>query len=73
MKYAYKTISVAPTGLRVSGDDHTQKLSELLEEESNELGEKGWEMVAVVPSLASGGSVSKVMAIFKRSKETEDQ
>ena len=73
MKYAYKTISVAPTGLRVSGDDHTKKLSELLEEESNKLGKKGWEMVTVVPSLASGGSVSKVMAIFKRPQESEDQ
>ena len=66
MKYSYKTIIVAPAGMRVSGDDQTTKLAELLEKISNDLGEKGWEMVSALPTLSSGGSVSRVIAVFKR-------
>ena len=66
MKYSYKTIIVAPAGLRVSGDDQTTKLAELLEKKSNDLGEEGWEMVNALPTLSSGGSVSRVIAVFKR-------
>ena len=66
MKYSYKVISVAPAGLRVSGDDQTDKLSELLQEESNALGEKGWDMVSALSTLSNGGSTSKVMVVYKR-------
>ena len=66
MKYSYKVITVAPAGLRVSGDDQTDKLSELLQKESNALGEKGWEMVSALPTLSNGGSTSKVMVVYKR-------
>lgn len=72
MKYSYKTIAIAPTGLRVTGDDQTTKLAELLTKESNALGKKGWQMVSVLPTLSSGGSVSKIMAVFKR-PSTADQ
>ena len=66
MKYSYKVITVAPAGLRVSGDDKTSVLSELLQKESNALGAEGWEMVSVLPTLSSGGSVSKIMVVYKR-------
>ena len=66
MKYSYKTIIVAPAGLRVSGDDQTAILAELLEKKSNALGKDGWEMVNLLPTLSNGGSVSKAIAVFKR-------
>ncbi len=66
MKYSYKTIIVAPAGLRVSGDDQTTTLAKLLDKKSNALGKEGWEMVSALPTLSSGGSVSKVIAVFKR-------
>ena len=66
MKYSYKTIAISPAGLRVTGDDQTTKLAELLSKKSNDLGKEGWEMVSVLPTLSSGGSASKIMAVFKR-------
>ena len=66
MNYSYKTLTLSPSGLRVSGDDQSEKLAELLEKESNALGEKGWEMVNAMPTLSSGGSVSKILVIFRR-------
>lgn len=66
MKYSYKTIAIAPAGIRVSGDDQTTKLAEMLEKKSNALGKEGWQMVNVLPTLSSGGSVSKIMAVYKR-------
>ena len=65
MKISYKIIVIAPPGLRVSGDDQTDSLAELLEKKSNAMGKDGWEMVNVLPTLSSGGSVSKLMVVFK--------
>ena len=73
MKYSYKVATVAPAGLRVSGDDQTDKLSELLEKESNALGEEGWEMVSALPTLSNGGSTSKVMVVYKRPRDDSNQ
>ena len=70
MRYAYKTCVIYPKGLRVSGDDQTDKLAESLEKECNELGKKGWCLTAVTPTLINGGSVSKLLITFrKKSKE----
>jgi len=71
MSYSYKILTITPTGLRVGGDDQTAPISESLEEKSNELGKKGWEMVTAVPTLSHGGAVSKIMAIFKRSTSSK--
>ena len=49
MQVSYKIIVVAPPGLRVSGDDQTDSLAELLEKKSNELGKDGWEMIKALP------------------------
>ena len=73
MNYSYKILMIAPTGLRVGGDDQSTKLSEFLEKQSNELGKKGWEMVTAVPTLSHGGAVSKIMAIYKRSDSGKSQ
>ena len=73
MKYSYKVITVAPAGLRVSGDDQTDKLSELLQKKSNALGEEGWEMVSALPTLSNGGSTSKVMVVYKRPLDYSNQ
>ena len=66
MKYAYKTLSLIPGGLRVAGDDHTVKLAEALENEGNALGSEGWELVSVFPTVSGGGSASKLLAVFRR-------
>ena len=71
MSYTYKILTITPTGLRVGGDDQTAPIAESLEEKSNELGKKGWEMVTAVPTLSHGGAVSKILAIFKRSNSSQ--
>ena len=70
MQVSYKIIVVAPLGLRVSGDDQTDSLAELLEKKSNALGKGGWEMIKVLPTLSSGGSVSKLLVIFKKQQSS---
>ena len=64
MNYRYKTCLLSPKGMHVSGDDQSSKLSELLEEKSNELGKNGWRLVSVTPTLNSGGSATKLLLTF---------
>jgi hypothetical protein len=66
MRYAYKTCVIHSKGLRVSGDDQSDKLAESLEKESNELGKRGWRLTAVTPTLINGGSVSKLLLTFRK-------
>lgn len=66
VKYVYVTRTLAPKGLRVSGDDHTTVLAEGLERASNELGAKGWKLIAVTPTMSSGGSASKLLLTFRK-------
>ncbi len=66
VKYLYVTRVLAPKGLRVSGDDHTAVLAQSLESVSNELGADGWKLVAVTPTLSSGGSASKLLLTFRK-------
>ncbi len=72
MNYRYKTCLLSPKGMHVSGDDQSSKLSELLEEKSNELGKKGWRIVSVTPTLNSGGSATKLLLTFMQ-EITEDE
>lgn len=66
MRYVYKTCVIYPKGLRVSGDDQSDKLAESLEKESNELGKRGWRLTSVTPTLINGGSVSKLLLTFRK-------
>ena len=66
MRYAYKTCVIYPKGLRVSGDDQSDKLAESLERESNELGKRGWLLTTVTPTLINGGSASKLLLTFRK-------
>lgn len=69
VKYVYITRTLAPKGLRVSGDDHTAFLAETLERVSNDLGAEGWKLVAVTPTISSGGSASKLLLTFRKKAE----
>ena len=69
MRYAYKTCVIYPKGLRVSGDDQSDKLAESLEKESNELGKRGWRFTAITPTLINGGSVSKLLLTFRKKSQ----
>ena len=53
----------------MSGDDQSDKLAESLENESNELGERGWRLTAVTPTLINGGSVSKLLLTFRKKSQ----
>nr|ADI22724.1 hypothetical protein [uncultured verrucomicrobium HF0500_27H16] len=66
MKFEYLTRVLGRKGYRISGDDHSDKLAEMLKLTSDELGRKGWELVSVFPSLMSGGAAAKVLATYKR-------
>ena len=66
MKFEYLTKVLGRKGYRIAGDDHSDKLAEMLRETSNELGREGWELVEVFPSLMSGGAAAKLLATYKR-------
>lgn len=53
----------------MSGDDQSDKLAESLEQESNELGKRGWRLTAVTPTLINGGSVSKLLLTFRKKSQ----
>ena len=69
--YEYKTISIFPEGMRVKGDDVTEKLTDLLNTRCNEYAEDGWCVISIVPSMKSEGAVAKLMVTFERKKEEE--
>jgi hypothetical protein len=64
-EYVVKIIS--PEGIRVKGDDLTDKISQKLETESNKLGKDGWQIISLVPTVTSEGSVSKLLVTFQKS------
>ena len=66
MNYEYKSISLTPDGIRVKGDDITEKLSKMINEESNKYSREGWRLVSIIPSLKSEGAVVRLLVTFER-------
>ena len=67
--YEYQTISIAPEGIRIKGDDVSEKLADLLNKKSNELGGKNWRIISILPSLQSEGAVAKLLITLERTIE----
>lgn len=67
--YEYKIISVFPEGIRVKGDDVSDKLAELAENLSNKMASNRWRLISIIPSLKSEGAVAKLLITFERLKE----
>ena len=68
--YEYKIISVFPEGIRVKGDDVSDKLADLAENLSNKMASNRWRLVSIIPSLKSEGAVAKLLITFERLKES---
>jgi len=66
VKFEYQIKVLGRKGYRISGDDHSEKLAEMVQLTSNELGKDGWELISVFPSLMSGGAAAKLLATYKR-------
>ena len=67
--YEYQTISISPEGIRIKGDDVSDKLADLLNKKSNELGAEKWRLISILPSLQSEGAVAKLLIILERTIE----
>ena len=67
-KLEYKVIIISHKGIRVKGDDISDKLAENLELESNRLASDGWEFLSAVPTISSEGAVSKLLVTYKKIK-----
>ncbi|MDG0964379.1 MAG: DUF4177 domain-containing protein [Opitutales bacterium] len=65
-QFEYKTISISPVGIRIKGDDISEKLAELLNKRSNELTKEKWRLISILPSLKSEGAVAKLLVTFER-------
>ena len=65
--FEYKVRIFSPEGIRVKGDDLTEKIAQNLEVESNKLAKNGWQILSLVPTVSSEGSVSKLLVTFQRS------
>lgn len=68
MKWEYTTISIEAKGLMFYNKKFNEERST---DEINELGEKGWELVSVVPIERTGGIYNKTATyafafVFKR-------
>ena len=62
MKWEYKTIKMATTGVLVGGKlDESQFDARL-----NELGQEGWELAMALDTNQVGGMTRDVVVIFKR-------
>jgi len=66
MHYEYKSISLTPDGIRVKGDDLTEKLAEMINEKSNSHSRNGWRLISIIPSLMSEGAVVRLLVTFER-------
>jgi hypothetical protein len=66
MNYEYKSISLTPDGIRVKGDDITEKLATMINEESNNQSRNGWRLISIIPSLKSEGAVVRLLVTFER-------
>ena len=65
----YKVKIISSQGMRVKGDDVSEKLSNILELECNKLSEEGWRVISILPTISSEGAVSKLMVTFERRKK----
>jgi hypothetical protein len=68
-QFEYKTVSISPVGIRIKGDDISEKLADLLNNRSNELAKKRWRLLSILPSLKSEGAVAKLLVTFERAVE----
>jgi hypothetical protein len=66
-KFEYKTITVSPDGIRVKGDDISDKIADLMNDLSNKYGSEHWKLVSIIPSMKSEGAVTKLLVTFERS------
>jgi hypothetical protein len=66
-KFEYKTITVSPDGIRVKGDDISDKIADLMNDLSNKYGSDHWKLVSIIPSMKSEGAVTKLLVTFERS------
>lgn len=69
--YEYKTVSVSPEGIRVKGDDVSDKLARLVENQSTNLAKSGWRIISIISSMKSEGAVTKLLITFERLKRTQ--
>lgn len=65
-KFEYKTITVSPDGIRVKGDDISDKIADLMNDLSNKYGSEHWKLVSIIPSMKSEGAVTKLLVTFER-------
>jgi len=66
MKYEYKSISLTPDGIRVKGDDVTEKLASMIDKECAFYSDDGWRLISMIPSLKSEGAVVRLLLTFER-------
>jgi len=64
--YQYKTISISPEGIRIKGDDVSERLAQLLNNMSNKLGSDKWRIISIIPTMKSEGAVTKILVTFER-------
>jgi len=66
-RFEYKTMTVSPDGIRVKGDDISDKIVDLMNDLSNKFGRDHWKLISIVPSMKSEGAVTKLLVTFERS------
>ena len=66
MKYEYKSISLSPDGIRVKGDDVSEKLASMIDKECALHSDDGWRLISMIPSLMSEGAVVRLLLTFER-------
>jgi hypothetical protein len=66
MKWEYRTLKFATTGVWIGGNLDTDMFNQKL----NELGEEDWELVSIFDTNYGQGTTRDVVAVFKRSRSS---
>jgi hypothetical protein len=64
--FEYKTITIFPDGIRVKGDDISDKIAVLMNNVCNDYAKNNWKVISIVPSMKSDGAVTKLLVTFER-------
>ena len=66
MHRVYKSVVVTVPGLKVKGDDTSEKMSGMITEISNREAEKGWKLKQVTLALVRDGALQKVILTLEK-------
>ena len=64
--FEYKTTTIFPDGIRIKGDDISDRIADLMNKIFNDYAKDNWKVISILPSMKSDGAVTKLLVTFER-------